>query len=307
MPRSEIIKNKIRWINIETPSVAEMEELRGEFDFHPLDIEDCLTKTQRSKTDAYDQYIFMVLLFPFYNKVTKEIQTAEVHFFITNNTLITVHNKNLQALANIYEDARKNINGTDGYFAKSSEYLLYNILNMLLVPIYPMLDHVSVDIDQIEKGIFSGNEKRMVEEILVTRRKITDLRKIMQSHKKTLQKLILGLKASPLFPIQQADAYYDNLVDHTKEIWDALGAFKEAIEALQETNESIISHKLNQVMKVLTLFSVTMLPATLIASLFGMNLILPFANSKYGFWIVAFLCSLSLATIFLVFTRKTRI
>ena len=304
MPRSEITKNKVRWINVERPSVAEMEELRSEYKFHPLDIEDCLTKTERSKIDTYDQYLFLVLLFPTYSKKTREILDSEIHFFITNNTLITVHNGDSEILTDLFESSQRNDKEIEEYFSKSSEYLLYNVLKTMLAYTYPMLDQVSSEINAVEKQIFSGNEKKMVEEILITRRNITDIRKIMQAHKKTLQKLILGLKSSPLFPIQQADVYYDDLVDHTKEIWDALGAFKESIEAIQETNESLISHKLNQVMKILTLFSVTMLPATLVASLFGMNVRVPFQYHQAGFWIIVVICLIAFTSVVLFFTRK---
>ncbi|MFH1535200.1 MAG: CorA family divalent cation transporter, partial [Patescibacteria group bacterium] len=188
---------------------------------------------------------------------------------------------------------------------ESIDMLLYYILEKLLLYIYPMLDHLSLDIDSSEKEIFSGNEKKMVEEILVIRRNITDFRKIMQVHKKTLQKLTSWLQANDNFAITKNDLHYSNLIDHTKEFWDALGGYKEAIEALQETNESLISHRINDIMKTLTVISLTMLPVTVIASIFGMNFkSIPLADSPNGFWILILVNVLVISTIALYFKRK---
>lgn len=304
MPRVEITKNKIRWIDVEKPSVSEMEELRREFNLHPLDIEDCLTKTERSKIDVYDQYIFMVLLFPAYLKKTKEIQSTEIHFFITNRALITVHNGNAVTLINYFKNVEKSKDEIPECFSRSSEFLLYDVIKNLQADTYFMLDHVSSDINSIEKQIFAGQEKKMVSEILLTRRNITDIRKIMQAHKKILEKLIAHLKASPLFPLKQKDIYFNDLVDHTKEIWEVLGAFKESIEAIQATTESIISHKLNEVMKLLTLISTIILPASLIINIWGMNLNVPLQDSKFGFVLVVIFCASVILLLTLFFKKK---
>ena len=134
----------------------------------------------------------------------------------------------------------------------SSQYILYNILNKLYQYCFPILDHVSIDILNSKKQIFMGKEKEMLEKILVIRRNITDMRKIMQSHKITLDKFLKNnIKIN-----KQYLEYYDHLIDDTKEIWDQLEAYKESIEALQDANESLISYKLNKVMKILTVISV---------------------------------------------------
>lgn len=109
----------------------------------------------------------------------------------------------------------------------------------------------------------------------------------MQPHKNVLKRLIISLKENPDFAIQKNDIYLDNLIDYTKETWDALENYKERIEALQETNESLISFKLNDIMKILTIISVITFPITLIAAIFGMNTPgIPFTQYRYGFWIV---------------------
>ncbi|MBU0613589.1 magnesium transporter CorA family protein [Patescibacteria group bacterium] len=301
----EIKTKKLRWININNPAQEEIEYLRDEFDFHPLALEDCVTPTHRSKIDEYKKYYFMVLLFPIYDRKSREIRPAEVHFFIGKGFLVTIHDNELPPLVDMFRLCQNSQEARQKHFEESIDMLLYYILEKLLLYIYPMLDHLSLDIDSSEKEIFSGNEKKMVEEILVIRRNITDFRKIMQVHKKTLQKLTSWLQANDNFAITKNDLHYSNLIDHTKEFWDALGGYKEAIEALQETNESLISHRINDIMKTLTVISLTMLPVTVIASIFGMNFkSIPLADSPNGFWILILVNVLVISTIALYFKRK---
>ncbi|MBU1951631.1 magnesium transporter CorA family protein [Patescibacteria group bacterium] len=301
----EIKTKKLRWININNPAQEEIEYLRDEFDFHPLALEDCVTPTHRSKIDEYKKYYFMVLLFPIYDRKSREIRPAEVHFFIGKGFLVTIHDNELPPLVDMFRLCQNSQEARQKHFEESIDMLLYYILEKLLLYIYPMLDHLSLDIDHSEKEIFSGNEKKMVEEILVIRRNITDFRKIMQVHKKTLQKLTSWLQANDNFAITKNDLHYSNLIDHTKEFWDALGGYKEAIEALQETNESLISHRINDIMKTLTVISLTMLPVTVIASIFGMNFrSIPLADSQNGFWVLILINVLVISTIALYFKRK---
>lgn len=278
-----------KWIDItlKSPKGKGVDCLKS-FNFHPLDIEDCLSITHRSKCDEYEHYSFLILLFPIYDRKTREILTGELDFFINKNYLISVHRDNDLKLFNDLVNSYLNNNEERKEFADlPSERLLYKILNKLYLSCLPMLDHLSADVDHIEHQIFSGYEKEMVHEISIIRRNITDFRKIMQAHKNVLKKLIFSLKESPLFEIQTTDVYFNNLIDYTKEIWDALENYKERIEALQETNESLITFKLNDIMKILTIISVITLPINLIAALFTMNTPgIPFTQNPFGFWIV---------------------
>ena len=169
-----------------------------------------------------------------------------------------------------------------------------------------MVDHLDDDCDNIEKAIFSGREKHMVSEILVIRRNITDFRKIMQVHKNVLKKTIYNFKESPLYVMKKTDAYFESLVDYAKEIWDMLENLKERIEALQQTNESQISFKLSDIMRILTTISVITFPVTLVATIFGMNTIhaMPFVDHPLGFWYVIGVMILMIVGMLTIFKKK---
>ena len=276
------------WIDIENPEEKDMNYLAEKYKFHPLDIADCLSQSHRSKIDRYPKYTFIISMFPVYNRKTREIKAGEIDFFISKNYLITIHRQEFKIFIDFLNLFRLSSDLRQKYPDKSPEKLLYEILNKLFLYCIPMIDHVSQDCDNIEKAIFTGHERKMVSEILIIKRNITDFRKTMQVHKNVLKKLIYTLKESQLFVMKKTDVYFESLIDYTKEIWDTLENLKERIEALQETNESQISFRLNDVMRILTIISVITFPVTLLATVFGMNTIesMPFINNPNGFWYV---------------------
>ncbi|NUM25214.1 MAG: magnesium/cobalt transporter CorA [Candidatus Buchananbacteria bacterium] len=276
------------WINITDPSETEINQLGQEYKFHPLDLADCISTSHRSKIDVYQKYTFLVLLFPVFDEKNRQIDSTEFNIFISKNYLITINRGNLKIFTDFFDLFRVSSDMRQKYDDKSPEKLLYEMLHKIFYYIFPMIDHLSEDCDNIENAIFAGKEKKMVSEILVIRRNITDFRKIMQVHKNVLKKLIYNLKDSPLFVMKKTDAYFESLLDYTKEIWDTLENLKERIEALQQTNESQIQFRLNDIMRILTIISVIVFPVTLLAGIFGMNTThsMPFLNNEFGFWYI---------------------
>lgn len=294
------------WINLTSPTEKEINELGEEYKFHPLDLADCLSVSHRSKIDIYSKYAFIVLLFPIFDEKNRQIKSTEFNIFIGKNYLITINHGNLKVFSDFFDLFRVSSEMRAKYDEKSPEKLLYEMLNKIFYSIFPMVDHVSADCDNIENAIFSGKEKKMVSEILIIRRNITDFRKIMQVHKNVLKKLIYNLKDSPLFIIKKTDVYFESLIDYTKEIWDMLENLKERIEALQQTNESQIQFRLNDIMRMLTIISVIVFPVTLLAAIFGMNTVhaMPFLDHPYGFWNVIGIMVLIVMAMLIFFHKK---
>lgn len=280
---STITTKNLTWVNVTKPGKRQMEYLKKKYNFHSLDLKDCLPPLQRPKLESRPDYLFMILLFPIYNRQHKAIFSSEIDFFISENYLVTVHSNELSPLVDLFKLAQEK-SFQEKYLSGSPAILLYEILNHLLLYCFPILNHINLDIDKAEKQIFAGYEKRMVKEILVIKRNIVNFRKAMQSQKSVIRKLIA--QAPRFFSIAKLNIYFNALVEHTKEIWDLLENYKDAINALHETNESLISFRLNDIMKLLTIISVVLLPITLIASIFSMNTPMPFLRFASAFWIV---------------------
>lgn len=271
---------KFSWVNVTKNSEKETEYLRKKFGFHELDLKDCLPPLQRPKLVVRPEYLFMILLFPVFDKKTKVLHASEVDFFITKKTLVTVNNNELPPLREIFSGCQnkkeKCANPTD---------LLHKILHELLISCFPMLVHISTDIDNVETKLRSEFEKGTITEILRIKTNIVNFRKAMQPHKQVIRTLVA--EAPKFFPTQKMKIYFENLVNNTKEIWDLLDNYKETIDALHGTNASLIDFRINEIMKTLTIFSVIVFPLTLLAAVFGMDTPgMPLTDHPYGFWII---------------------
>jgi magnesium transporter len=297
------VKNKnFTWVNISKPNTGSIEYLKQNYKFHPLDLEDCSNPTLRAKLDEYDDYLFIILNYPIFNRKTRRISLSEVDIFIGKDYLITLSDGNLTPLNEIFESCQLNNRNKEKYFNEDVTFLLYEILNSLQKYCFPILDHVSHDLRDIEKQIFDNREKQMVREILITKRNIVNYRKSVQSHKNVIKKL--GKMSHKDFMKDQLNIYFANTLDQAKEIWEILENLKENVEAVHNTNESLISFKLNQAMKVLTVISVILLPATLLASIFGMNYLIPFQKHPLGFWFAGGIMIFCMFALWIYFKKK---
>lgn len=306
----EIKHNNLNWVCITCPSKADLEFLKTKYQINPLDLEEVIAPSQRSKIDKYKNYTFIIFLFPVYNRKTKEIEYSEVDFFIHKDFLITIHRGDLSPIVDQEQICLSSEQAKENFFQGSTQFMLYHLLNKLYLYCYPILDHISLEVQDIKKNIFTGDAKKLVEKILMIRRNITDTRKIMQSHKATLEKMLRqhddSEPATTLYTMEKKYFYhFENLIDHTKESWDQLESLKESIEALQETNESLISFKLNNVMKILTLINVGFLPASLIATFFMTNAQhMPIIGLANDFWIISLISMLSSAILLIIIWRR---
>lgn len=293
MARSEVRSSRIRWIDLEKPTEAEIVALGEEFRFHPLDIADCKKPGQRPKVERYAEYAFLVFLIPVYNRAAREIEAGEVDFFIGPEYVITVGDTRLPPLIAL----RKSFTNDETFreeIGASSPRLLQEMLDRLIVSLYPMLDHVSLDIHAAEKQIFSGNEKRMVAEIAQLRRNVTDFRRIVQTHKNTLKRLIDVLRLNHLSGASETIPTFERTVERTKEIWDALETYRESTDTVYETNESLLSYKLNDIMRTFTTMSVIIFFMTLVATLFAVRARgTPLLNAPFAFWSIVAVIALS--------------
>ena len=186
---------------------------------------------------------------------------------------------------------------------KGPGYLLYRILESLFRRSYPILDHISEDVGQIEKDIFKDNDHGMLYRISVMRRNVIEFRKMMKTHGYVLEKLPKRKSNSLMFP--QSKFYYRDLLEYSSNIWDILEALKETLDTFQDTNQALATHRLNEVTKIISIFSAIIIPATLIAFLFGVGVEnIPFRYHDNGFWIIAALMALASAVLLFIFKWK---
>ena len=157
-------------------------------------------------------------------------------------------------------------------FAKGTGRLLYEVLDDLFDYCFPILDKIGHKLDSIEDDMFEGYAEDVVRDISNAKQEIISYRKVMKPGRSTLR--VLERRVDKFLP-EELDLYFDDIVDAAERIWDQLDNYKEVVDGLESTNESVISHRQNDVLRVLTIFSVVLLPLTLISGIFGMNVDFP--------------------------------
>lgn len=273
---SKVIFNNLKWINIDSVDLDTLKKIEKNYHFHHLDLEDCLEENQRSKIDKYPDYNFIILHLPkFKGRNQKYIASTELNIFISSDVLITIHDKNLQ-INKIFEEAQEKMEFREEAMQDGAGYLLYYILNDLFEKCFLLVDDINRSLNHLEKEVFNtASDKNMLKEILRLNKDIINFRRIIFP-----QRAVLAQLEHIRFSNQDADLeiYFDNIVDKIEKIYSTLESFKELVESLHQTNETMIVQKTNNVIKILTIFSVIMLPLTLITGMFGMNVNLPTKN-----------------------------
>jgi magnesium transporter len=292
--------HSLRWINIERPRQIDRAWLEEHFDFHPLDYEDVFSRNQRPKVDEYDDYLFVVLHFPAYDKVVGRLNAAELDVFVGPDFVITLPNEPIPALEYLFERCRAREELRESLFAKGAGYLLYKIVDDCVDASFPMLRKMGNKLERLEGDIFEGRSAEIVRDLSNVKQEIINFRKIVRPQRSALRDLERTRRYLP----EDLEIYFDDVLDASERVWDMLENFKEVVEALEDTNESVLSHRLNDALRVLTAFSVVMLPLTLIASIFGMNTRVPGEQDIVGFWAVIAAMVVILVALVAVFRRR---
>jgi len=290
----------LRWINIERPRPIDRAWLEEHFDFHPLDYEDVFSRNQRPKVDEYDDYLFVVLHFPRYDKAVGRLNAAELDVFVGPDYVITLPNEPLDPVRYLFERCERNDELREGLFSKGAGYLLYRIVDDCVDASFPMLAKMGNKLERIEDDIFEGRSAEIVRDISNAKQEIINFRKVVRPQRAALRDLERTRRYVP----EDLEMYFDDIVDASERIWDVLENFKEVVEGLEGTNESVLSHRLNDVLRVLTSFSVLFLPLTLIASIWGMNVKVPGEQDLTGFWIIIGVMVLVLGGLLALFRRR---
>ncbi|MBE9513869.1 MAG: magnesium transporter CorA family protein [Chloroflexi bacterium] len=270
---SSIHEGKLTWIYIERPSSGEVEFLAKHFDFHPLNLDDVLSRAQRPKIDEYDDHLFIVLQFPVFDKENRITRPSEVDIFVGESYLVTVHcNADLKPLARFFRECQTSDKSRTRYLGRSSGFLLYHILDRLINYCFPILTKITDNIDDIEEVIFAKAVPETVRQISLIRRDLISFRRVVRPQISVIETL-----ESEEYPFikEEQDIYFGDIADHVRRIWDGLEESKEVVDGLAETSNWLTSHRIQEIMQVLTIVMAMLAPPTLLSGIYGMNIPLP--------------------------------
>ena len=273
------------WIDIIHPSVEDVAALRARFpSFHPLNLEDIVSPIERPKLDQADDYLFLVMHFPLWDARDELSRASEVDFFLGRDYVVTVHNGALKPLAAAFERCQADERARQALLGAGANHALHALIDALVDYIFPILNKVDRRVHAIEDDLFESKARRVIQELALLRRDIISLRRIIRQQIPIIQQL-----ETCDHPILHAhmEEYFGDIADHLFKLRDIADENYEIINSFADTADTLASYRINEVMRILTVISVIMLPLTLISSIYGMNIVLPFADDPHAFIITA--------------------
>jgi len=264
----QIQQNQISWLNLANPSLNDLSFLEKDLKVNPAVLKELLGVNKRSKIEEYDNYLFLVMHFPVFHEEGRQTVPTELDFIVTGNQIITVYQNPNPCLENLFNEILADDSQRQEYF-KNSGFLLFCILDRLTDSCLPMLDHIHEKIEVIEQDMFKGKEREMLKEIAIVKRDIIDFRRTLKPERSVLE--ILAKKDRHFFK-EDLDYIAQEVIGSEVRVWNILENHKEMIEAIEKTNESLLSYQINRVMHTLTFFSIILFSLTFIASFFSMRI-----------------------------------
>ena len=272
----------IIWVDMEAPTEADENVLLDVFHFHPLTVEDCRENRHYPKVEEFPGYLYLIVHGVRADTSPEHFNTIELDAFLGANYVITYHHDSFRSINNV----KQLLHTSPVTCQRGSAFLLYQILDQIVDYYSPVLDDFDERIDSLEDNIFTLKRpnNQILLEIMELKRGVLRLRRISTKQMDILHRLSRG--EFPLIP-QNMLPFFRDIYDHLVRVTDLAESYRDLISGSLEAYLSVVSNRLNEIMKVLTIFSAIMLPLTFIAGVYGMNFDnMPELHSRYGYYAV---------------------
>ena len=301
---TQILQHKrITWTNIVRATPEDIKLLAERYpNFHPLDLEDLLSRIERPKMDEYDDYMFVVMQFPLWDPVQRVSRPTEVDFFIGNGFIVTAHDGSLRALSRFFDQCQHDERIREQYLGKGASRVFYTVIDRLVDDIFPMLYKIDAKIRKLEEIIFIASEREVIQELAYVRRDVIAMRRIMHPQIEIIANLE---QAERSYIHDELEEYFGDILDHLRKAEDMVSDYGEVVTGLVDTTNTVAALYTNDIIRILTIITVIIMPLEVIVGFFGMNVPLPFQENGFA---VGFVIGIMVATgtILIMFFRKRR-
>ena len=250
------------WVDIEEPTDEEIELLLEVFELHPLTVEDCIMPNVRPKLEDFERYLFIVL--QGLKRVDGRLRTVELDVCLGRNFLLTIHSERIKSV----EDDCARVEKKSPVITRGADFLFYAITDSLIDSYFPVLEEVEARVDEMESRLLSDSTERMLRELLGIYNELMVLRRALAPHREILSRLNRG----DLPFIKPANAvYFRDIYDHLLRMSDLVDSCREVTTMSLEAYATIVSNRLNEIMKTMTAFATLALPLIIVTGIYGMN------------------------------------
>ncbi|MDP8267016.1 MAG: magnesium/cobalt transporter CorA [Candidatus Aceula meridiana] len=295
----------VTWVNIVGIDPQTIQKIDEHFGVHPLVSEDIVSLGQRPKMEDYGDYIFIVLKMIYFNEKVNEIIDEQISLVLGSNFVISIQEKE----GDVFDPIRQRIRESKGRVRMAgADYLAYTLLDSVIDNYYIILEKRGEELEDLEDDIVLNPHNKIAQEIHQIKRDMIYLKKQIWP----LREVISGLQRNESKLIKkQTGIYLRDVYDHTIQVMDTIESFRDMLSGMHDIYLSSVSNRMNEIMKVLTIFAAIFIPLTFIAGIYGMNFKtdvssfnMPELSWKYGyvfFWAVILVTT---GTMLAFFKRK---
>jgi magnesium transporter len=270
------------WINIVGLHETEiMQKIGQSFDFHPLVIEDILNTDQRPKIEFFDNYIFIIMKMIIYDTEKMTLNIEQVSIILGQNYVFTFQERR----GDVFQPIRERLKNIKGRLRNNShDYLTYALMDVIVDNYFVVLENISDDMEYLEESVTKSPDQSLIEQIYNIKRELLLLKKAIWP----LRDIVNNLRNEETELIfAGTEIYFNDLSDHTIQLIEVTETYRDLASGLLDTYMSMVSHRMNEVMKVLTIIATIFIPLTFIAGIYGMNFeVMPELKWKWGYFTV---------------------
>lgn len=252
------------WLDFEDPTEDERKLLSTAFHFHPLAIDDCIAPMHHPKLDVYEGYLYLVLHGINFKEAEQKFATHELDIFIGPNFLVTYHKRKMRSIAAAREECRKN----GVIMVRGLDFLLHSILDRMVDNYFPVLQGLEKRMGELERQVVENPTQEIMNQAFKMKRELLWLKRISYPQRDVI--LRLSREETTLIS-KQAQLYFRDVYDHLYRMTEIADAYRDIMTGVLDAYLTSVSNRMNEIMKVLTIFASIMLPLTLIAGIYGMN------------------------------------
>lgn len=299
----ELLKDSsiVIWVDMESPTEKDEQVLLDVFKFHPLTVEDCRENRHYPKIEEFPGYLYFIVHGVRADTSPDRFNTIEMDGFLGHNYVITYHHDTFRSINNVKQLLRT----SPILCRRGPAFLCHQILDQIVDYYSPVLDDFDERIDRLEEEIFTLKQpnNQILSQIMELKRSVLRMRRISVKQMDVILRMSRG-EFPDLIP-EDMRPFYRDVHDHLTRVVDLAESYRDLISGSLEAYLSVVSNRLNEIMKVLTIFSAIMLPLTFIAGVYGMNFDnMPELHSRYGYFAtIVIMIVVALAMLFFFWRR----
>jgi len=296
-------KDGLFWVDLFTRTEREASILKEVFNFHPLTIEDCVSpRVDAAKIDDHGAYIFVIVQALTEYRPDAVLEPIEVDFYLGPNYVVSCHRERVPAIEQCHQRCQRD----ESLLSQPPDRLLHTLLDALVDEYLPIVDAVDDTLDSLEEKVLDRPDTALLQRILLVKRNALKLRRAAIPQRDIMNRLSRG--EYPKLIREETAIYYRDVYDHLVSIEYLVEALRDLADGALNTYLSVVSNRLNEVMKVLTGATVIFLPGALIAGIYGTNFpeqhVWPPYNSEWGFIAVVIVIVLLIVAMLAYFRHR---